>query len=160
MEPSGPNKKAIIAIIVVVLLVIVATGVVIAADNKNTSQTTATAPSVSASPSSSASASGSSSTSFKDGTYTATGSYDSPGGKESIDVKLTLSGGVITSSSLTKHPNDSEAAMYQSQFESGYQSKVIGKKITDVNLSRVAGSSLTSIGFNSAIADIEKQARV
>ncbi|MDB5183544.1 MAG: hypothetical protein JWO07_225 [Candidatus Saccharibacteria bacterium] len=161
-ESSGPNKKAIIGLVVIVLLVIAATGVVIATGNNNStkaSDTTVASTSPSPSSSTSAAASSSSTSSFKDGTYNATGSYDSPGGKQSVDVKVTLAGGTVTDVSLVGHPNDSNAQMYQSQFESAYKTQVVGKKITDINLSRVAGSSLTSIGFNNAISDIEKQAQ-
>lgn len=166
MEPSGPSKKAIISLVVVVLLVVVATAVVAASGNKNTAadgaqtaSTTQPSPSSDTSTTSSTNAS-SGATSFKDGTYSATGTYNSPGGPQSIGVKITLSGGVVTDSSVTEQPNDNDAQQYQDQFVSAYRSQVVGKKITDINLSRVAGSSLTSIGFNSAIADIEKQAQV
>jgi uncharacterized protein with FMN-binding domain len=163
-ESSGPNKKAIIGLVIIVLLVIASTGAVIASSNNSspkTSDSVSTAsisPSTSTSPSASSTATSSSASSFKDGSYTATGTYDSPGGPQSIDVKVTLAGGVITDTSVTQHPTDDEASGYQSQFVSGYKSQVVGKKITDVNLSRVAGSSLTPIGFNSALDSIKSEA--
>ena len=157
MESSGPNKKAIIGLVVVVLLVIAATGVVIATSNKGPKTTTVA---TSTSPASSGSGTpSSSSTAYKDGSYSATGKYDSPGGEESIDVNVTLSGGTITTVSVTPHANVDEASDYQSQFVSGYKSQVVGKKISDVSLSRVAGSSLTSIGFNDAIDQIKSDAK-
>lgn len=157
MEPESQksSNKAIIGIIVIVLLVIAATGGVIALSNNGSKDNTATAPS----PSLSVASTSSSSSSFKDGNYSATGTYESPGGEESIDVSVTLAGGTITNVSATPHANVDEAAQYQSQFLSGYKSQVVGKKITDVNLSRVAGSSLTSIGFNSAIDQIKQKAQ-
>jgi hypothetical protein len=166
-ESSGPSKKAIIGLIVIVLLVIAATGAVIvmsnngskadgdavASNSPSTSPTTSTSTSPSSSPVSSAST-------FKDGSYSATGNYVSPGGDESIDVNVTLSdgNGTITAVSVSPHANVQEASDYQGQFVSGYKSMVIGKKITDVNLSRVSGSSLTSIGFNSAVDQIKSKA--
>ena len=153
MESSGPSRKAIIGLVVIVLLVIAATGVVIAMSDKSDPTSDAADASISPSTTSSSSAS------YKDGSYSATGKYDSPGGEESIDVSVTLSGGTITSVSATPHANVSEAKEYQNQFISSYKSKVVGKKINDVNLSRVAGSSLTSIGFNSAIDKIKSEAQ-
>ena len=143
-----PNK-AIIGIIAVVLLVIVATAVVVAGSGSASNTTAGT---------SSTSSSSNSSTNFKDGSYSATGNYDSPGGPQSIDVKVTLAGGVITDASVTQNATDREAEQYQSQFASGFKSVVIGKKISDISLSRVAGSSLTPIGFNSALDSIKSEA--
>jgi uncharacterized protein with FMN-binding domain len=165
LESSGPSRKAIISLVVVVLLVIAATGTVIATNgNKDSTNSTvaSTSPSTQVSdsptPSTSATSTSSSASSFKDGTYSAAGSYNSPGGTESIDVSVTLANGTITATSLTKHPNDGDAEEYQTQFEQNYKTLVVGKKITDVNLSRVAGSSLTSNGFNSAIDQIKQKA--
>ena len=45
-------------------------------------------------------------------------------------------------------------------FASGFKALVVGKKITDVNLDKVSGSSLTSGGWNEAITKIEAQAKV
>jgi uncharacterized protein with FMN-binding domain len=152
MEPSKPPTKALIGLVAVVLLVIAATVVVMNTGNNSqatTSSTISPAAKVAASPAA---------TSFKDGTYSATGSYDSPGGTETIDVTVTLANNVITSVAATPRANVQEAAEYQQAFISGYQPLVVGKKITDVSLTRVAGSSLTSIGFNDAISQIESKA--
>jgi uncharacterized protein with FMN-binding domain len=96
---------------------------------------------------------------YKDGTYTATGSYMSPGGPDQVGVTLTLANDVITSISVTPGAGDNESARYQNRFISGYKPLVIGKNIATVNLSRVSGSSLTSRGFNAALAKIETQAK-
>ncbi len=96
--------------------------------------------------------------SFKDGTYTESGSYQSPGGTQKVTVKATLAGGVVTDLTVTSGANDPTAKQYQSQFIGGINAEVVGKKIDSLKVSRVAGSSLTSIGFNEAIAAIEKDA--
>ena len=163
MEPSKPPTKAIIGLIAAVLLVVAATGGVIAlSGNKGTpTDTTQTTVSPSASASASATDSSSSTTtsgSYKDGTYTASGSYNSPGGRESIAISVTLTGGTITATSATPQATDGEAEEYQQQFILGYQTLVVGKKIDAVSLSRVAGSSLTSIGFNNALSTIKSEA--
>lgn len=95
---------------------------------------------------------------YKDGTYQATGSYRTPGGNESIEVQLTIKGGVITESSVTQNATAGEAREYQGRFVSGYKSQVVGKKINEVSLNRVAGSSLTPIGFNNALTTIRTDA--
>jgi uncharacterized protein with FMN-binding domain len=100
-----------------------------------------------------------SSAEYKDGTYTATGNYTSPGGNENLMVKLTLSNDVVTASTVESGANDPTAESYQSIFISGYKKYVIGKKITDINVSNVSGSSLTSKGFKDALKQIENQAQ-
>ncbi len=99
---------------------------------------------------------------YKDGTYIATGTYNTPeGGTETIKVSITLSDDIIIDSSVTANTsNASESERYQKQFIAGYKLFVTGKKITDVKLSAVSGSSLTSSGWNSAVASIEAQAKV
>ncbi len=163
MELSDRQNKAIIGIIVVVLLVAATTAAIVWSTGKSegdtsTTATASVAPSTSSSVSSNTSTETSSSTTFKDGTYSATGSYQTPGGSESISVTVMLSSGAITDVSVTQHATRGEAEEYQSAFASAFKSQVVGKKVSDVSLSRVAGSSLTPIGFNNAIDDIEQQA--
>jgi len=151
MEQSPVNRKREIIAGLAVLLVIVA--IVAATTAPNKQQTTASSASqFSATDSTSAA-------SFKDGRYSATGTYDSPGGLESLGVTLTLKSGVVTAISATSGANDPNAEQYQNDFIASYKNLVIGKKITDINLSRVSGSSLTSQGFNNAIQKIESEAR-
>ena len=99
---------------------------------------------------------------YKDGTYIASGTYNTPEGKtETIAVSVTLKNDVIVDSRVTPTTsNDHESQRYQKQFIAGYKQLVTGKKITSVNLSVVSGSSLTSSGWNSAVARIEAQAKV
>jgi uncharacterized protein with FMN-binding domain len=92
------------------------------------------------------------------GTYSAEGSYDSPGGTEKIKVTITLASSVVTATSATSEANDPTASQYQSYFISSYKSQVVGKKITDIKLSNVSGSSLTSQGFNEAVKNIISKA--
>lgn len=161
-QPKSPNK-AIIGIVVVVLLAAAATAVVVLSSKSATTDeatTTTTSSSTSPSPSTSTTTTDSSSTTtYKDGTYTATGSYQTPGGTESIGVTVTPSGDMITDASVTQNASGGEAEEYQSAFAGGFKSLVVGKKIEDVSLTRVAGSSLTPNGFNNAIAAIESQAK-
>lgn len=96
---------------------------------------------------------------YIDDTYSATGDYSTPGGTESIDVTVTLASGVIESIEADGSATGGNSAQYQQQFLSGYESEVVGRSIDEVNLSRVAGSSLTSDGFNRAIDIIKNDAR-
>ncbi|MBU6231933.1 calcium-binding protein [Patescibacteria group bacterium] len=96
---------------------------------------------------------------YKNGTYTATGQYMSPGGPDQLQVTITLSNDVITSVSVVPEPGDGTSARYQSYFVSGYKQYVIGQNIDSVNLTYVSGSSLTSIGFNDALAQIKAYAK-
>ena len=99
-----------------------------------------------------------SSSDYKDGTYTATGSYSTPGGTEEVKVTVVLKNDVVTSVTTVGSATRGDSARYQSKFLSAYESKVSGKDIDSVSLSRVAGSSLTSNGFNKAITIIKNEA--
>lgn len=165
MDTSNSSRKAVIGIIVVIMLVIAATAVIVmGTDNGESTESESVseqgAPSsVSPGVSPKVNPDAQATNAFKDGTYSATGTYQTPGGRESIDVTVTLAEGAITDATVEQNARGGEAAEYQSKFVSGYKTQVIGKKIDEVNLSRVAGSSLTSNGFNNAIQDIENQAK-
>ncbi len=119
-----------------------------------------TAAMASATPSSTAAAESTASTSvYKDGTYTADGSYSTPESVETISVTVTLADDVITSVEVSGNPTKRESEQYQSQFIGGISSEVVGKNIDEISVSRVAGSSLTSGGFNTAIAEIKSEAK-
>ena len=95
---------------------------------------------------------------YVDGTYTAIGNYESPGGDESIKVTLTLKDDVITSASTVSNATRPNSVTFQGIFVAGFKPLVAGKKIQDVNLTKVSGSSLTPRGFNDAVAKIKVQA--
>lgn len=95
---------------------------------------------------------------YVDGTYTADGSYQTPETVEQISVTVTLEAGVVTEVEVTGDPQARETEQYQGQFIDGIAEEVVGVPIDDLNVSRVAGSSLTSGGFNDAVADIKDQA--
>jgi len=107
---------------------------------------------------SSSSSGGDSTATYTDGTYTAEGSYQTPETVEQISVTLTLADGVVTDVEVTGDPKAPETEQYQGQFIAGIADEVEGKAIDDLNVSRVAGSSLTSGGFNDAVQSIKEQA--
>ncbi|MBX3195514.1 MAG: hypothetical protein KF727_10535 [Microbacteriaceae bacterium] len=96
--------------------------------------------------------------SYADGTYTADGSYQAPSGTESITVELTLADDTVTGITVTPHATDATAKGMQSAFAGGIAAQVVGQDIDTLEITRVAGSSLTSGGFKIAIEAIKEQA--
>ena len=96
--------------------------------------------------------------SYADGTYTADGSYATPESVETISVTVTLQDDVITAVEVTGDPQKRESEQYQGEFIGGIADVVVGEDIDEINVSRVAGSSLTSGGFNDAIETIKAEA--
>lgn len=97
-------------------------------------------------------------TSYADGTYTETGKYQSPGGAESIDVTITLADDIVTAVTVVGKAESQDAKHYQGEFIGGIEAVVVGKDIDTLNVSKVAGSSLTSGGFNAAVDAIKADA--
>jgi uncharacterized protein with FMN-binding domain len=156
--PKQPNK-ALIAIVVVAVLAIVTAAIIFLSNKKDNSAPSPSSNTTATTTQPSTSNSQSSNASYKDGTYTESGSYQSPGGTETVDLTVTLKGGVITDTNLTNHPATRDSEDYQSRFIDGYKSLVVGKKVDAVSLSRVSGSSLTSGGFNQALDKIKSDAK-
>jgi uncharacterized protein with FMN-binding domain len=101
----------------------------------------------------------SSSASFKDGTYDAKASYPNPAGSSNVEVKVTLASGKITKVTVTPEAENPTSKGFQTQFAGGISDVVVGKSIASLKVSTVAGSSLTSLGFNKAIDTIKADAK-
>ena len=95
---------------------------------------------------------------YADGTYTAEGSYQTPETIETISVTLTIEDNAVAAVEVTGDPQARETEQYQGQFIDGIAEEVVGVAIDELDVSRVAGSSLTSGGFNDAVEDIKEQA--
>lgn len=95
---------------------------------------------------------------YADGSYTADGSYQTPETVEKISVTLTIADGLVTEVEVEGDPQARESEQYQGQFIDGISDEVVGKSLDDIEVSRVAGSSLTSGGFNEAVESIKEQA--
>jgi cytoskeletal protein RodZ len=159
MEPRKRIHPGVAAIIIIVLIGIVAT-TVIAINNANdttSDETIQTSQSTNES-STNNTTNEASADAYRNGTYSATGEYVSPGGRESIGLTVIVENGIITDTQLEQNATDGEAREYQAAFASGYKQLVVGKSIDEVSLSRVAGSSLTSNGFNDALDQIKADA--
>jgi len=95
---------------------------------------------------------------YTDGTYTESGTYQAPSGTETVDVTVTLAGGVITDLTVVGEATDPQAKLHQGEFISGINAIVVGKNIDEISVDKVGGSSLTSGGFNAAIEAIKDDA--
>ncbi|KQX74543.1 MULTISPECIES: FMN-binding protein [Aeromicrobium] len=95
---------------------------------------------------------------YADGTYEAEGSYSNPGGESTVKVELTLSDGTISDVTVTPEASNGTSKQYQTQFAGGIADQVVGKSLDDLDVSKVAGSSLTATGFNDAIDQIKAEA--
>jgi uncharacterized protein with FMN-binding domain len=166
MEPQNKSYKTIGIVVAVVIIAIVL--VVIFTGKKpvdttatTTDQTPTTAADTTATtPAQTVADTGKKTASeYKDGTYSATGSYMSPGGPDQVALSLTLKNDIITDATCTPEPGDNTSSRYQAIFAANYKQYVIGKDISTVHLTKVSGSSLTSKGFNDALAQIETQAK-
>lgn len=96
--------------------------------------------------------------SYEDGSYTAEGGYQSPNGPELVEVSLTLTDGVVTAVEVTPKASNSTSKRYQGQFAGGIAAETVGKPIDQLDVSRIAGSSLTSGGFKEALDAIKADA--
>ena len=72
---------------------------------------------------------------------------------------LTLADNKITEITVTPEATNGTSKQYQTKFAGGIADEVVGKSIDDLKVSKVAGSSLTSQGFNDAIDQIKADAQ-
>ena len=96
---------------------------------------------------------------YADGEYTADGEYVAPSGPESVTVTLAVSDGTVTEVLVVGDATDPTAQRYQGEFIDGIGELVVGRPLAELDLSRVAGSSLTSAGFNQALERIRAEAQ-
>jgi uncharacterized protein with FMN-binding domain len=95
---------------------------------------------------------------YTDGTYSAEGEYESPNGTETVAVELTLEGDVVTAVTVTPEASNPNSVRYQTEFAEGIADVIVGENIDDLDVERVAGSSLTSGGFNETVESIKADA--
>ena len=96
---------------------------------------------------------------YADGEYTQVGGYVSPGGNEEIGITLTVKDDVVTAISTEPMPSNPTAKLYQERFSGGIQDQIVGVRLDDLAVEKVAGSSLTSGGFAQAAEKIKSEAR-
>lgn len=97
--------------------------------------------------------------SYRDGSFRADGAYQSPAGDESIIVVVQLENDIVTDVEIGLYPTSATSSTYQDLFAGGIGETVIGQDIDRLDVTTVAGSSLTSIGFRAAVETIKAEAR-
>ncbi len=95
---------------------------------------------------------------YSDGLYAAEGKYSSPGGPQGINVAVQLENDTVSWVMVTPSSFIGEPAKFQSRFAEAVSDEVVGKDIDNIAVSRLAGSSLTSVAFNQALASIKTEA--
>lgn len=93
---------------------------------------------------------------YTDGVYEATGEY---GNQPSfITVTVNLEDDKITKVEVSPHATNPTSLDLQERFAEAVPAVVVGKRIDEVDVGRLAGSSHTPNGFNDAIRQIKEQA--
>jgi uncharacterized protein with FMN-binding domain len=95
-------------------------------------------------------------TTYRDGRYEAKGWYG--GLPSNIDVALTLRDGRVAGVRVTPNATNPTSLGLQRRFAEAVPEVVVGKRLDEVRVSRLAGSSSTPDGFNQAIERIKEQA--
>lgn len=93
----------------------------------------------------------------EENSYRAVGTYKSPAGPESIEVALALSNGAVSSVAITPKADNAISLRWQKAFADGISAEVVGKRLDEINVVKVSGSSLTPIGFMNALQAIKTQ---
>jgi len=94
--------------------------------------------------------------SYRDGTYEATGWY---GGLPSHhDVELTLVDGVVTDVSISTPAEDPTSLEYQQAFAAAVPDEVVGRRVDEIQIDRLAGASGCPDGFMDALEQIKAEA--
>lgn len=97
---------------------------------------------------------------YKNGSYSTSVSYRVPSGVYEMGVDLSIQDDIITGVFIKKPAQREEnSEVYQSSFEQNINSEAIGKKIQDINLTRIGTSSITTKGFMEAVKKIQDQAK-
>lgn len=95
---------------------------------------------------------------YRNGTYYYEASFGTPGGTERLGISLTISADQVTATSATKLAVHPTSKSYENSFVASYGSSVVGRDLATLSLSRTAGASLTTNGFNSAVIAIRNMA--
>lgn len=97
---------------------------------------------------------------YKNGSYQAVGTYNSPAGGEKVSVSLTINDDTVTAATFTGEATHPASKHWQAEFSKGFTQAVVGKKVDELALTVVNGSSLTPKGFMSALTTIKSEAKI
>jgi hypothetical protein len=95
---------------------------------------------------------------YVDGIHSAIGDYGS--NDSSVGVTITLVDDVITGIQITPQATDPTSLGLQQRFADAIPAVVVGKRIDEVNIDRLAVPSPTPGGFETAIEQIKEQNRI
>lgn len=96
---------------------------------------------------------------YRNGRYTATGHYLTPGGNESIAVSIDVQADAVAASAIQVEATSPTARQFQQQFRTTIASHITARPLSTLSVSRVSGASLTSLGFNDALAKVRQEAK-
>lgn len=96
---------------------------------------------------------------YKDGTYSKQGTYQSHAGDESIEITLVLKSDTVSEVQIVSNAEHDVSKKMQGLFIAGINAEVVGKKINELSVGKVNGSSLTGNGFNQALESIKSEAK-
>ena len=95
---------------------------------------------------------------YRDGSFSAVGRYATPGGDESIGVTVQIAHQRITAVAVAVEAKSPTAMQFQEQFSTRILPAIVSRDLASAGVSRVAGASLTSLGFNNALQQIRTNA--
>jgi len=101
-------------------------------------------------------------TAYRDGKYEASGKYSVPGNVDTLDVKVSVTNGIISEVTTSQTSSERESVRYLKSFAAGISKIVVGKNIDEISNKDVVvvnGASLTGKGFIEALENIKKQAK-
>ena len=97
---------------------------------------------------------------YKDGLYQVISTYQVPNGKEhQLFFEVVMRDDLLLGSSVSfGGDTDGTSTKWQTGFLNAYAKEIIGKNISELNLARVGGASLTTGAFNQALAMVKEEA--
>ncbi len=99
---------------------------------------------------------------YKDGTYTTEETYALPnGGSHHMDITMVIENDTVTDVRMVFDGDVSGGSTaIQERFTTAMQPMVVGANLDSISLSRTGGASLTTAGFNKALAEIKVKAQI
>ncbi len=98
---------------------------------------------------------------YQDGTYALKGKYVSPAGPEALDVTITLKNDTIADVAIVPSLLNPGTNKNQTNFAAGINELVVGKSLESIStFASVNGSSLTPMGFQNAIEQLQAEAAI
>ena len=93
---------------------------------------------------------------YRDGEYTATGWYGSLPSHH--DVTLTIADGEVTAVEIATPAEDETSLGYQQRFAAALPDTILGERLDEIAVDKLAGSSGCSEGFMDALEKIKAEA--